>query len=321
MRIPILAALALLPAGSPLAEPVARDLGGGVYAIQGVFTPGRQPDGNTILLRGPAGWVVVDTGRHAAHARRILEFVDAQGGPIVAVVNTHWHLDHVSGNVALREKHPGLEVYSGNGIVAALGGFLADSRKQLELLLRQDGDPGAKQAMREEIARIDLGDRLRPDVVVREGGERVLAGRKLRLGVAEHAATESDVWIYDASQKLLLAGDLVTLPAPFFDTACAPRWQAALGELEGVGFELLVPGHGEPMSRVQFATYRTAFDGLLACGASPATPAECAQRWSADAAPLLRGTDAGLTKSLVEYYVEYRLRGPGEGRDCPAGGL
>lgn len=318
MRIALLAAFSFASSGPALAEPAPRDLGGGVYVIQGAFTSGRQPDGNSVLLRGPQGWIVVDTGRHAPHAQRILDFVDESQAPVVAVVNTHWHLDHVGGNAAVREKHPESRVHASNGIDAALVGFLAESRKQLLMLLEKSDDKAARQAMREEIARIDLGDRLKPDEVVRAGGERVLAGRKLRLGLAAHAATEGDVWIYDASQKLLLAGDLVTLPAPFLDTACAPRWQAALGELEKVGFELLVPGHGEPMTRADFATYRTAFDGLLQCAATEATPSDCAQRWSAEAGSLLRGMDAGLTRSLIEYYVEYRLRGPNQGRDCPA---
>ena len=318
MRLALLVACAVSLPVPALAEPAARDLGGGVYVIRGEFTPGRQPDGNSVLLRGTEGWVVVDTGRHAEHTRKVLEVVDESGAPIVAVVNTHWHLDHVSGNALVREKYPKARVLASNGIDKALAGFLSDSRKQLVMLVEKGEDAAAKQAMREEIARIDLGDRLRPDEVLRAGGERELAGRTLQLGLATHAATEGDVWVFDASQKLLLAGDLVTLPAPFLDTACAPRWQAALGELEKVGFELLVPGHGEPMTRADFATYRGAFDGLLQCAASTATPADCAARWARDAKPLLGGTDAVLTRSLVEYYVEYRLRGANEGRDCPA---
>ena len=319
MRRALLAVCALGLSGAAFAGPGVRDLGGGAWLLPGTFTPGRQPDGNSILLRGPEGWVVVDTGRHAAHAQVILEFIDAHPAPLVAVVNTHWHLDHVSGNAALREKFPGLRVHAGAGIDAALDGFLADSRRQLVSLMEKSSDEAERQAMREEIARIDLGDKLKPDDVVQAGGEKILAGRALRFGLAAHAATESDVWIFDAQQKLLMAGDLVTLPAPFLDTACAPRWQAALGELETLDFERLVPGHGEPLTRGQFAQYRKAFDGLLHCASTPAAPSACAARWSSDAGSLLQGMDAGLTRGLIEYYVEYRLRGPKATSDCPAG--
>lgn len=295
----------------------ANDLGGGAYLIEGVFVPGRQPDGNSVLLRGPEGWVVVDSGRHAAHTRRILDVVAESGEPIVAVVNTHWHLDHVSGNVALRETYPELEVFASDAIDAALQGFLARSREQLESILSQPGDDASKQAMREEIARIALGPKLRPDVVVSAPGERTLAGRALHVGLARHAATGGDVWLYDPAQKLLIAGDLVTLPAPFLDTACAPRWQQALGELEATGFERLVPGHGMPMDRAQFATYRRAFEGLLQCATEDVAPSACSKRWADDAGALLEGQDANLTRGLIEYYVEQRLRGEGATKDCP----
>ena len=101
-------------------------------------------------------------------------------------------------------------------------------------------------------------------------------------------------------------------------TACAPRWQQTLAELEATGFELLVPGHGEPLTRQDFATYRTAFDGLLACAASPATPGDCALRWARDTVPIQFGADPKLTSGLIEYYVGHRLRGDAEGKDCPA---
>ena len=317
MRHVLAACLIAAATAAPAATPAPADLGGGVHLFEGAFVPGRQPDGNSVLLRGPQGWVLVDTGRHAAHTQRIAEFIDASGVPLAAIVNTHWHLDHVSGNAALRQRWPEVRVYASDAIDAALAGFLANSRKQLEALLAQPGDEAAKAAMREEIARIDLGAQLRPDEIVGAPGERELAGRPLRLGLTDHAATAADVWLFDGSRNLLIAGDLVTLPAPFLDTACAPRWRRTFDELEATGFERLVPDHGATMTRKQFTTYRAAFDGLLACAASPAAPADCAQRWSKDAAQLLEGQDAGLTKGLIEYYVERRLRGPGATADCP----
>lgn len=209
-------------------------------------------------------------------------------------------------------------MFASNAIDDALQGFLARSRGQLETMLAQPGDEESKRAMREEIARIALGPKLRPDVEVSAPGTRTLAGRELRFGLVRNAATGGDVWLYDPAQKLLVAGDLVTLPAPFFDTACAPRWQQALGDLEATGFERLAPGHGMPMDRAQFATYRRAFDGLLQCAAEDVVPSVCSERWAEDAGTLLEGQDAGLARGMIEYYVEQRLRGPGATKDCPA---
>ena len=89
--------------------------------------PDRGPDGNTVLLTGPSGLVVVDTGRHAWHSDAILAFARDRRLAITAIVNTHWHLDHSSGNVRLKAAHPAAKVYTTRAVDAAIapGGFLA----------------------------------------------------------------------------------------------------------------------------------------------------------------------------------------------------
>src|SRR5687767_10805835 len=65
-----------------------------VKVIPGYFGEARAPDGNTIVFEGKDGLVVVDTGRHLDHQEKILAYAIERGKPIVAIVNTHWHLDH-----------------------------------------------------------------------------------------------------------------------------------------------------------------------------------------------------------------------------------
>ena len=85
-------------AGQTPIVPALRDLAAGVHLQPGGFEPGRGPDGNTIIFDGPQGLVVVDTGRHSWHSDAILAYARERGRPIAAIVNTHWHLDHSSGN-------------------------------------------------------------------------------------------------------------------------------------------------------------------------------------------------------------------------------
>ena len=99
----------------------------GVTLIPGGIRPNRQPDGNTVIFDAPAGLIVMDTGRHTWHRQAILDFAKARGKPIAAIINSHWHLDHVSGNPGLRTAYPGLRVYASSAIDAALTGFLAKS--------------------------------------------------------------------------------------------------------------------------------------------------------------------------------------------------
>jgi hypothetical protein len=130
-RLSALVALALAScAASPVREPAvpgAVAMGAEAWLIAGRFPAGRQPDGNSILLRGPGGALLIDTGRHPGQVARIEAQLAALHVPLVAIVNTHWHLDHVSGNPALKAAHPGVRVYATSAINGALDGFLKDS--------------------------------------------------------------------------------------------------------------------------------------------------------------------------------------------------
>ena len=288
----------------------------GVRVLRGTYAPPRQPDGNSVLFAAPEGWVVVDSGRHPAHAQALLALAD--DGPIRTLVNTHWHLDHVGGNPALRTAHPELEVIASPAIDGALAGFLADYAGQLRELLAKDVDPSQADAWRAELARIENGAALRPDRAIAAGGPVVLAGREFELGFEADAVTGGDLWLYDPASGVLAAGDLVTLPAPFLDTACPARWQAALQRLAAVPFTTLVPGHGAPMTKDGLATYRRAFADLLVCADSDADPTACIDGWTDAAAPLLPDDTArAQARGLLEYYLAQVLRGERAGHYCP----
>jgi glyoxylase-like metal-dependent hydrolase (beta-lactamase superfamily II) len=301
---PVLALAVLAAPAAPAAEIAA-----GVELVPGRFVPGRQPDGNTVILRGKDGLVVVDTGRHAEHAKKVIEAARATSLPVKAVVNTHWHLDHVSGNAAVRAAYPSVRVYASSAIDGALKGFLASYRAQLTEMIAKTPDPERTKEWRDEVTRIDSGRALAPDEVVSSSGEREIAGRRLELHLESRAVTEGDVWIFDPATGVLVAGDLVTLPVPFLDTACPARWQSALERLSKTDFLLLVPGHGAPMTRTAFETYRAAFGRLLSCASAPQEKEACIEGWMKDAGSLLAGEDAAFVRSLADYYVGSVLRG------------
>lgn len=157
-----------------------------VWLLPGRFERGRQPDGNSVLLQGREGLVVIDTGRHAEHAQALLDWARMQNLSIRAVVNTHWHLDHLGGNALLKRELPGLLVHASAAVREAverrMPAFDADLAKML-------ADPRTDEATRRMIY-IDRAlyaerARLAPDEVLREDAPRVivLAGRRLRVGV------------------------------------------------------------------------------------------------------------------------------------------
>ena len=300
----------------PVPDAGARRIAKDVYFIPGRFVAGEQPDGNSVLLRGKTGWIVVDTGRHPAHAAIIEGVLKESGAPPVALINTHWHLDHVSGNLPLRAAYPSAEVHASTRVLTEQSGFLAHYRTQLQALLSARADDPQAHAWRQEIARIDGARAFAPTHPVEADGMRTLAGRSLRLGLQRETVSGGDVWVFDPGARVLVAGDLLTLPVPLLDTACPRRWVEGLASLEAVPFDVVVPGHGEPMDRAGFDRYRVALGRLLACAASPATDAACTDAWLADLGELVPAAQRAHARQLLQgYYLPQRLR---EGAERPA---
>jgi glyoxylase-like metal-dependent hydrolase (beta-lactamase superfamily II) len=284
------------------------------FEIAGEVIPGHEPDGNTYVLESTKGLTVIDTGRHATHLQKIEMFAEQRHAPIVAVINTHWHLDHVSGNIGLRKAYPGAKVYGSDAIDEALTGFLAKSAESSRQMLATGKlDPGEREEMGTDLATIEAGNELKPDMVL-SGVEVIpIGGRKLQTHVAKNAATAGDVWVFDPSSGVVFVGDLVTFPAPFLDTACGNGWKSALEQVDRVPFRIVAPGHGPLLSREQFRTYSTAFAQLLACSASSESAATCAASWIDHVATIggMSDSDKKLGQGMTIYYITEVLRANG----------
>lgn len=297
-----------LAAGVAPGEPVK--IAEGVHLLRGTYEPGSQPDGNSVIFEASDGLVVVDTGRHESHNRALLDFAAKKKQPIVAAINTHWHLDHIGGNALLRREEPGIRIWASPALEDALRGFLADYRTSLESRLAAlDRESEEKKSLEKELALITAGKELAPDEVVRKSGRPSIGGRRMALNLETHAVTAGDLWIVDEETRVVVAGDLITLPFPFLDTACPSRWKEALDRLARTQFALVVPGHGAPMKRAELDRYRTAYANLLDCAASSKPKEACAAGWIGDAGPLIAESERDLAGQAIHYYVDQHLRG------------
>lgn len=291
----------------------------GIDVIRGGFPPGRQPDGNSVILASDDGLIVFDTGRHAFHTQKIIDHAREVDRPVIAIINSHWHLDHVSGNIPLRELFPDAVVYShGAALDNALRTFLARGRESNRDLL---DDPSTTAEIVDEIridaATVEQGEKLKPTVSVERSRAVTIGGRKLDLRVAA-GASDGDIWVYDPALRTVLTGDLVTLPAPFLDTACPKAWSEALEAVLATPFTRAIPGHGRDMTRSDILLYRNAFDALISCAASPAEPAHCGEAFAATVAPLQDDpeVDGRFARGMSRNYVENVLRKGGVRADC-----
>ena len=306
--------------GPPLRDPENFDRAD-VEVIRGTFTAGRQPDGNTVVLASADGLIVFDAGRHAAHAQKIIDLAKARGQPVAAIINSHWHLDHISGNLPLRERWPAAVVYSSDEALSeALGSFLARGLESNRKAVADPATPaGLAEDLRGDISTVEQGDRLHPDVSLTSSRVVDIGGRRLELRTAK-AASAGDIWLYDAATDLIAAGDIVTLPAPFLDTACPKEWRTALDAILDTPFKRLIPGHGGEMTRADVMRYRTTFNALLDCAEGDAPAAACADAWAVAAVPLLDAPSGSKADAAAyaQYYVESILRAGKTRADCPA---
>ena len=281
----------------------------GYHLIPGAVPLDSGPDGNTIVIDAPKGLIVFDTGRHPEHARAILDYAKQRRRPIAAIVNSHWHLDHTTGNWDIRQAYPQVQVYASGALKGALQTFLKDSRAGTDKLL---ADPKTPAATRDQLERgravIDHPERIAPNHIVGKSARMSIAGRTMDVHLARFAATEGDVWLYDPKTRVAMIGDLIVDIVPFMDTACAAGWSKALAEVAKVPFTTLVPGHGPVMTRADFTIWRKAYDDFVDCGQSKTEKEACVDGWLHDAAKFIDAAHKDYARDAAGYYLATRLR-------------
>jgi glyoxylase-like metal-dependent hydrolase (beta-lactamase superfamily II) len=317
MRITRLHLAALLVACLPAAA-AAQSIAEGVTLIAGSFTTGTQPDGNTVIISAPEGSIVIDAGRHPAHAQRIRDQLAVASAKQVVLVNSHWHLDHSGGLIELRKDFPEAPLYAADRGIRNVGtGFLNGYRDQLVAALKSpdvtipdDAEPRA------ELALIGGSVAFYPTHDVPRPRDVVLLGREVHLGAAS-GVSGGDTWLRDEATGVLVAGALVTLPAPLFDTACLDVWADDLNVLSAMKFEQLVPGHGRVLSRDEFRIWHEGFTKLQECVARGRPAETCRNGWLKDTRKLVTDeAERAQATRLLDYYLAGPLTEAAQAKLC-----
>lgn len=195
-----------------------------VYAF--VQPPGSWCVSNAGVLAGPNGLVLVDTAATRARTEALREAVEGlRRGPVVAVVNTHHHGDHVFGNC----------------VFAPPATIVAHELARPEMATAGLG----LQMLWPEVAWGQLTLEL-PTLTFAERLTLHLGERQVELHHVGPAHTTNDVVVWLPDVRVLFAGDVV-LPGctPFTLMGSIRGSLAALDRLRGFGAETVVGGHGE----------------------------------------------------------------------------
>jgi glyoxylase-like metal-dependent hydrolase (beta-lactamase superfamily II) len=232
---------------------------------------------NVVALVGDDQVTVFDANTRPVTTRRVIaEIRKLTDKPVRTLINSHWHMDHWSGNAEYRKAFPGVRIVStvatrdylkrmSPGFFAASAeGAATRGREELQEAIRtgklKDGTPltdderrrrerdiADSETLAKEMAEVP---HVLPDVAFEGSLSLWCGGRELRLLTATGDATRSAV-LYLPAEKILVTGDVLVSPEdgkgppPWTTNSYAiTPWLESLRRLALLDVTVIVPGQG-----------------------------------------------------------------------------
>jgi len=212
------------------------EVGPNIHAIHGLGS-------NVGILRTDAGAVVVDTMTFRTQGVGIRKLAEELGGgPVQAIINTHYHLDHTHGNPAFP---------SGTRVVAT-----ERTRAYLDLV---DADYWSG----------DAAGTL-PNETFSNHHEVRIADKTLRLLHPGRGHTDGDLVVLFVEDRVLHTGDLFfngRYPNIDLEAGGSVReWVETIDRILELDFDQVIPGHGPVTDRAGLRQFQTFMRQLAAAG-------------------------------------------------------
>jgi quinoprotein relay system zinc metallohydrolase 2 len=232
----MLAIAAILNASLALATPLTMEnLGNGIYVHHGVhedMSEGYHADiCNVSFIVGSKGIAVIDTGGSLKTGQALREAIrQVSELPILYVINTHVHPDHIFGNAA----------------------FIQDKAT----FVGHEKLPDAMERRRENYLRINqqwLGaafagsEIVKPSLLVKTTANLDLGDRTLLLTAYPVAHTNTDLTVLDKKSSTLWTGDLLFVERTPSIDGDIKGWLAVINELKNNEAEFAIPGHSSSL--------------------------------------------------------------------------
>lgn len=249
----------------------------GIYTYVGPeCTPAGLVTGNVTAIIGEEAVLVVDSGHFPSSARKMIAHLKSvTAKPVKYLVNTHWHQDHVMGNIAFKREWPGLEILAhpftakelakpenGQAYAENLQKQLPGAIEQVRGILESGKLPNGnaltgtqRDNFEEMVAAFTVSIREAPEMefvpatrMIERDTEISLGRRTVQVRFIGEGNTEGDLIVYVPDARVLLTGDMVVYPTPFALSSRLGVWAKTLDALQAMEAAKMIPGHGPPMA-------------------------------------------------------------------------
>jgi glyoxylase-like metal-dependent hydrolase (beta-lactamase superfamily II) len=245
----------------------ATRLAEGIYTIRHPDAPDTFPQGNTTVIIGAKAVLVVDSCLLPSSAtqdiRQIRQWTDK---PVTYLVNTHWHFDHTLGNATYAAAFPSIQIVAHEatrdiiarfnpGVIERYPGRAERFRKVLDSGKNPDGSPLNEVQRRDYerslaglapvVAEMKGATQLVPNVSFRETLDIDLGNRPVRIRFLGPGNTAGDTILFLPNEKILVTGDLLDHPVPYFFGGLPVDFPRTLAAMAALDAQTVVPGHGD----------------------------------------------------------------------------
>jgi cyclase len=256
----------------------------GIYAFISRDSRLALVSGNSVVIAGDDGALVVDSGQFPNLTRKMIaEITTLTHQSVRALVITHWHGDHNTGNSVYANAFPGLAIVSTEETRAHFADLrqkflVAKMFEQQGPLIKKMAETGVSPSGKPIPA--DLADYYRkayeelsaaypslkdvrnvpPNQTFQGITKFFLGKREVDLMFVGRGNTAGDAVVWVPDSKVLITGDLVVNPTPYATASFMTEWIDTMTKLLAIDANVIVPGHG-PVEHDK--TYAQALTALL----------------------------------------------------------
>jgi glyoxylase-like metal-dependent hydrolase (beta-lactamase superfamily II) len=242
-------------------------LADGIYVIRHPDAPDTFPQGNTTVIIGDRGVFVVDSCYLPSSAREdIAQIKQWTSKPVIWLLNTHWHNDHVEGNGAYRDAFPQVNIVAHYQTAKQIAGYIpnypsrfpaiaARYQKMIDTGKDLDGNqipPTQVTDLKNALAgkatvlkEFQQNVVVAPNVTFDHEFNVDLGNREVQVKHLGRGNTAGDAIAYLPKEKIVVAGDLLDSPVPYLGGGYPVDEIETLKMMALLEANTIVPGHGD----------------------------------------------------------------------------